>query len=295
MLARRHVHRALAVVFTATVALFVVIGPTPAGAATGLTPVSGLLPGATATRTWDFGSAQAGRVLHVNLLANGATNAADCVLEVTRTWVTGQSFSVEIKNTGTIACGGDVIVSAVDPLRTWSTGALNAGAARSWRWNNANPLTSVYFAGLSAPSGCSLQVTRTGYRQQPGGEREFYLTVRNIGSSACTGDVLLARTSATGDFDGSPRSFPVGATLGFGTGRTPRPSPSTFQPVVFAASPRDASADLPCQIEITRPTFTQTRLGAGPAENPGGITSWAYLKNTGQIACSAVVLYTQLP
>jgi hypothetical protein len=73
--------------------------------------------------------------------------------------------------------------------------------SKSWTWNNANPLTASHIVGV-APSGatsgdaCELEVTRTWYVQQPGGEQVFKFTVKNVGGIACQGDIQLAMSTS---------------------------------------------------------------------------------------------------
>ncbi|HEU5107239.1 MAG TPA: hypothetical protein VFT95_01550 [Micromonosporaceae bacterium] len=158
--------------------------------------------GASQDRVWtDTGPA--GTAFEVGLIPVGATTQESCQFEVTRTWYTqqwrgGRQFHLTITNTGAIACATNIHLTSVASFRTWSTNGLNPGGSRSWTWNNANPIEWVYTVGLS-PTGstntdeCQLSVTRTWYARQPSGEREFKVTVRNVGDIACQGDVLLAR------------------------------------------------------------------------------------------------------
>jgi hypothetical protein len=142
----------------------------------------------------------------VNISPTGSTSAHTCDLEVTSTWYVQQpggerEFHFIVKNIGAIACQGDILLAlTTNAVSSWSTGTINPGASKGWVWNNANPLTRVYGPGLS-PTGasgstpCQLQVSPTSYQQFINSdlsvERKFFLTVKNIGSLACSGTVLL--------------------------------------------------------------------------------------------------------
>jgi hypothetical protein len=295
MLPRRPRTRIAALAVTAAVTITtLVLVSRPADAATQLSRISNLAPGLTHTRVWGFPSSLAGKVLHLNLLANGATRNNDCELEVTRTSWQGSRYTFVVKNVGNITCSADVLISAADPYRTWSTGTINGGSSKTWHWNNANPLNAVYFVGLSAPSECSLQVTRTWWVRHPNfGEREFYFTVRNRSATACTGTVLLGRQSLESDF-GEPNSFPPGLALAHGTGWVSRPDPAGFKPAVFSVEPLTDADDPACKLEISRPHYTQTRTGAPADQHPGGTTSWVDITNIGSVECRGSVQYTKL-
>ncbi|GLZ81562.1 hypothetical protein Afil01_63690 [Actinorhabdospora filicis] len=164
----------------------------------------GVNPGAT--QTWQWNNANPLNSAHlVGLIPSGATGTTACQFEVTRTWYVQQpggerEFHFNVKNVGTIACSASIRLANATTSTSWSTGALSPGASGTWHWNNANPLTAVYLPGLS-PQGasglqsCDLEITAEWYLQRLNSgtaEREFYLTVKNVGSLACTGTVLLA-------------------------------------------------------------------------------------------------------
>lgn len=164
----------------------------------------GVNPGAT--QTWQWNNANPLNSAHlVGLIPSGATSTTACQFEVTRTWYEQQpggerEFHFNVKNVGTIACSASIRLANATTTTSWSTGALAPGASGTWHWNNANPLTAVYLPGVS-PQGasglqsCDLEITAEWYIQRLNSgtaEREFYFTVKNVGSLACTGDILLA-------------------------------------------------------------------------------------------------------
>ena len=126
-------------------------------------------------------------------------------MEVTRNWYVQQpggerEFYFTVKNVGAIACSANVQLASQNTATSWSTGQLAGGATYTSHWNNANPLNRVYLPGLSplgaSSSACQLEVTRSWYQQRRDSdgetEREFYLTVKNLGSNTCSGTVLLS-------------------------------------------------------------------------------------------------------
>jgi hypothetical protein len=165
----------------------------------------GIEPGVSKSWTWNNANPLSASYF-VGVSPTGATSANDCKMEVTRTWYVQQpsgerEFKFTVKNIGNIACQGDIQLARTSEVgSSWSTGAINPGATKSWNWNNANPTDRLYVPGLS-PDGasgltaCALEVTDTSYRQvinsTGAAEREYQLTVKNVGSLACFGTVLL--------------------------------------------------------------------------------------------------------
>jgi hypothetical protein len=142
----------------------------------------------------------------VSVSPSGATTTSACQLEVTRTWYRRQpsgerELAFTVKNVGDIACQGDIQLAATtDDASSWSTPSIAPGGTSSWTWNNANPVTRVYVAGLSpqgasSTSACTLEVINRSYRQvlnsSGSTEREHSFTVKNIGAVTCAGTVLL--------------------------------------------------------------------------------------------------------
>lgn len=165
----------------------------------------GVSPGVT--QTWQWNNANPLNASHlVGLSPLGSTGSTACQFEVTRTWYVQQpggerEFHFNVKNVGTITCTADIRLASQTTSTSWSTGTLAAGTSGTWHWNNANPLTLVYLPGLSplgaaGSSTCQLEITREYYIQHintnGSAEREFYLTVKNVGSLPCSGTVLLS-------------------------------------------------------------------------------------------------------
>ncbi|MEV0643833.1 hypothetical protein AB0I28_01080 [Phytomonospora sp. NPDC050363] len=160
----------------------------------------GVSPGVT--QNWQWNNANPLNSAHVvGLSPQGATGSTACQFEVVRSWYLKQAsgereFHFQVKNVGSITCTADIRLANTTASTSWTTGTLAAGASGTWHWNNANPLTLAYLPGLN-PSGssCQLEITRDYYLQRinSGGtaEREYYLTVKNVGSTSCSGTVLL--------------------------------------------------------------------------------------------------------
>jgi hypothetical protein len=163
---------------------------------------------AGASKSWTWNNANPLTASHViGVAPSGATSGNPCELEVTNTWYSQQPTTGErelkftVKNTGAIACQGDIQLAVITNVNSsWSSGFLSPGATKTWVWNNANPLDRIYATGVS-PTGaagaysCDLKVSRTYYQQKINtdgtAEREYYLTIQNVGSLTCAGDVLL--------------------------------------------------------------------------------------------------------
>lgn len=160
-----------------------------------------------ASKSWTWNNANPLTASHVvGIVPSGATSGSPCELEVTNSWYTQQptgerEFKFTVKNVGAIACQGDIQLATITNANSsWSTGSLSPGASHSTTWNNANPLDRVYAPGVS-PTGatgastCDLKVSRSYYQQKINtdgtAEREFIVTVQNVGSLTCSGTVLL--------------------------------------------------------------------------------------------------------
>src|SRR6266480_3880370 len=133
---------------------------------------------------------------------------AACKFEVTSTsYVQKPSgereFHFTIRNTGALACGTNILLTSLpNSVGAWSTGGVNQGASVTKHWNHANPLTTSYLVGVSpmgatSTTSCQFAVTRTWYKQQPGGERELWFTVKNVGTIACSANLLVAAKPST--------------------------------------------------------------------------------------------------
>ena len=253
-----------------------------------------LAPGATQGWVWNNAN-PLNSVYKVGLSPTGATTSTPCQFAVTRSWYaqlnTGErKFYFNIQNTGAIACGATVLLSSLTASTSWSSGGINPGASQNWTWNNAKPLTASHLAGLS-PSGatstatCQFEVTRSWYSQQPGGERRFHWTIKNVGTIACTATVLLASTTTTTSW--STGTLAVGAS-GSWTWNNANPLNLVYLP---GLSPQGASGSTACQLEVTSSSYRQVINSTGAAERKFLLT----VKNVGSLACSGTVLLAGVP
>jgi hypothetical protein len=247
-----------------------------------------------ATQHWYWNNANLTHAFQVGLSPVGASTASACQLEVTRTYDVQKyggerEFHFDIKNTGSIACGANILLDSKARSSTWDTGGIEPGASKSWTWNNASPITASFFVGVS-PSGatsannCSIEVTRTWYVEQPTGEREFKFTVKNIGAIACQGDIQLAATSSVPSIF-STGVIPVGGTYASHWNNA-NPLTRLYVPGLAPA----ASSTTACQLEITQTYYRQVIGSDGSAERE----FYFVVKNIGSLACGASFLLNNL-
>jgi hypothetical protein len=240
------------------------------------------------SQAWVWNNASTTASYKAALSPVGASTSDACQFEVTRSWdvqqATGErEFHFTIKNVGTIACGTNILLSSVAASHTWATGGINAGSSKSWTWNNANPLDASYLPGLN-PSGatstdtCQLEVTSQSYVQQPSGEREFHLTVRNAGAIACQGTVLLAQQDAG-------NSFGTGVLASGSTGGYVWHNAPTNLIFLPGLTPAGATATTACSLQITRQWYQQRIRPDGTATRELLLN----VRNVGSISCSATV------
>lgn len=245
-------------------------------------------PGATTHRWWNNANPLSVSYV-VGLSPKGASTTTDCQFEVTRSYYQQnfggeREFHYDIKNVGTISCGTDVyLYSMADITGAWNTGGVNPGQSVTKHWNNSATLNS-YVAGLSpngatSTSPCQFEVTREWYSQMPG-EKEFYFTIKNVGSIACSTEILLATKSTT--------TTSSTGTMGPGTsaGSTWNNNPLTMA-YILGMAPSGATPATPCVMEVTRTWYGQTINSDGSAEKEFHHT-W---KNIGTITCSATKLF----
>ena len=244
---------------------------------------------AGSSRGYVWNNAPASAVYTVGLSPRGASTTEDCVFEVTRTWNVQKpggerEFWFTVKNVGTIDCGSDVMLYALsDVAGAWSTGGVDPGATVTKHWNNAGS-SDVYVAG-AAPSGatsttsCQFEVTREWYAQQPGGEKEFWFTLKNVGTIACTAEVLLgAKTYGNGSSTGT---LAAGASVA----STWNNNPDQIAYLV-GFNPGGATSTTPCQFELTRLRHAQVINDNGTVEKE---LRYNY-RNAGTISCAALRL-----
>lgn len=166
----------------------------------GLTPP--LDPGQTFSFNWNNAAAGQSHVLGLSPLISENT---DCSLEVDRQYYVRQAdgereVRFRIANIGATTCSTEVFLGFLASTASWNTVTLSAGSSTTTYWNNANPLTKLYVPGLQpSASNCKVEVTRTFYVQRLNtgvAEREFHLTIKNVGSVSCYATILLASLTA---------------------------------------------------------------------------------------------------
>jgi len=243
-------------------------------------------PGASLNQKWNNTNPSLAYLVGLN--PQGAGTTTPCQMEVTRTWYVQQpggevEFWFTIKNIGTLACSTEILLTWLPNIAgAWSTGGVDPGASMTKHWNNANPLTNSYVAGLSpvgatGTTACQFEVTREWYAQQPGGEREFWFTIKNVGTIACSTNILL----------GTKASTKITTTGTLAAGASISKSWNNANPLnaahIVGLSPLGATSTA-CQLEVTRTWYRQ--VINPPAERELRYT----VKNVGSISCSADVL-----
>jgi hypothetical protein len=164
----------------------------------------------------------------------------------------------------------------------WYTGSIAPGSSKTFYWNNANPLNTSYVVGLdpvgaTASNQCQVEVTRNWYQQKPGGEREFWFTIKNIGSITCGANILLRKLPAANG------TWSSGA-LNPGQSQTSKWNNALYERAyAIGFSPQGATSTTSCQFELTRTWSVMLFNATGPAERE----VWFTYKNIGSIACSA--------
>jgi hypothetical protein len=290
----RRTIRAVVGVAIAAVAAAILAPSTAAAAPAGIQSLESsyftgtIAPGSTTHRWWNNANPLSVSYA-VGLSPKGASTTTDCQFEVTRSWYQQnfggeREFHYEIKNVGTISCGTDVyLYSLPDIAGAWNTGGVNPGQSVTKHWNNAGSLNS-YLAGLS-PSGatstspCQFEVTREWYSQSTS-EKEFWFTIKNVGTIACSAEVLLGSKSTT-------TTSTTGTEAPGGTGgSTWNNNPETMA-YILGLTPSGATPATPCQFEVTRTWYGQTINTDGSAEKEFH-HNW---KNVGTITCSATKLF----
>ena len=166
----------------------------------------------------------------------------------------------------------------------WFTGTIAAGSSKTFYWNNANPLNSSYVVGLD-PVGatigqqCQMEVTRQWYQQKPGGEREFWFTVKNIGTFNCGANLLLrGLPAANGTWNTGVMSPGQSQTSKWNNALYERAYAVGF-------SPQGATSSSACQFEVLRTWNVMLFNPTGPTERE----VWFTYRNVGAIACSAAI------
>lgn len=248
-----------------------------------------IAPGAT--KGWVWNNAPSTLAFQVGLSPIGASTSAPCKLEVFRTFDSQtpsgeREFYLYVKNTGTISCGGTVLLGSETRFGSLAIGGLAPGASKSFLWNNANPTTASHIIGVD-PSGatsanpCQMEVTRVWYTQQSSGERELRFTIKNIGAIACQGSANMALAG------GETSSWGTGV-IAAGDSKTvhwnnANPLDRIYVP---ALSPGGAPFISPCTLEVTSSYYRQIINTTGSPEREFYFT----IKNSGALDCFGTVL-----
>jgi hypothetical protein len=139
-------------------------------------PIVGLLPGTTGTTPSS----------PCRIALTDAVNISSAV----GVW----RYRITMQNIGAVSCPALATVAIVQRSIQLSFGNLGPGVQSTIVWNNANPLNLVYVplgTPMVLPTGtsCQLRAVNKVYQQNvnPDGslEREFRLTVANVGSDTC--------------------------------------------------------------------------------------------------------------
>jgi Papain-like cysteine protease AvrRpt2 len=220
-----------------------------------------------------------------------ATTATACQFQVIRAWDVQQpggerEFHFIIQNTASISCGTNILLQAQTAAATWSTGTVGVGGTQGWTWNNANPLTAAHFVnvsptGATATTTCEFEVTRSWYSQEPSGERRFHFNLKNVGTIACGGTVLLATNVDANSSWSTGTISPGGALAWFWNNANP-----LNRVYIAGVSPLGATSTTACQLELL-PRFYVEML------NSDHTTQRRYyigVKNVGTISCSGTML-----
>lgn len=252
-----------------------------------------LAPGAQQHWYWNYAPSNA--VYRVGFAPAGSTPAGACLFQVMRSWDVQQpggerEFHFIVKNVGSISCGSNILMQAEAADATWATGTVSPGATQGWTWNNANPLNaahtvSVSPSGASSTTPCEFEVTRSWYSQQPSGERKFHFYLKNVGTIACGGNVLLATNASANASWSTGTLSPGGAVAWYWNNANP-----LTRVYVPGVSPLGATSTSTCQLEMLPPYYLEML-------NPDRTTQRRYyigVKNVGSISCSGTVLLNYL-
>lgn len=163
------------------------------------------------------------------------------------------------------------------------TGTMAPGASADRGWNHI-PAGNVYDVGLS-PQGasttatCAFEVTREWYTQLSDGTRTFWWTVKNVGTIACSAQMLLTARPTTASL--GPYALEPGSSI------SKEWNIDLTKPVFIAGtSPTGATSSSNCSMEITQSWFGRTSAGS--------IHMFVVLKNVGSIACSSKIQFSNL-
>ncbi|GAA4469055.1 hypothetical protein GCM10023170_083860 [Phytohabitans houttuyneae] len=260
----------------------------PAHAALVISSFSGTLaPGASQNHVWN--NVPANTAYKVGLSPVGASTSAMCEFEVTNQWYerlsTGErKFHWTIKNIGTLACGTNVLLSAISSDSIQSTGGMEPSEIKTFSVQLTAfgdvfevPLLGLVPSGATSANPCRFKVRRTWYQRVAQGDvaQPVYLRyeVQNTGNIACSADVQKGAVPVESRLSAK--------SLGGGSSSSTRwnnatPTSATH---LIGLDP----VELGCAMEVTRNWYRQVVNSTGTTERE---LVWT-MKNLGTTQCSA--------
>jgi hypothetical protein len=251
---------------------------------------------AGATQSWYWNNAnplQAG--YEVGFSPVGATTSSSCRFETLTTtyqqWYGGErKFLFVIKNVGSLACGTTILLSSNDGGYIGSTGGLNPGQPQTWKWYipdtaaDSNPVQvlGVSPVGATSSSPCQIELVSTSYQLVGGFQWEFYFTVRNAGSIACSANLYLGAVNSQYRFEMN-KNLEVGETY-YATWYNANPTNAVY---LAMASPAVFVYWQPCDLEVVRSYYSQVVNASGYPERRFHLE----IRNNGPWRCPSPAVY----
>lgn len=172
---------------------------------------------------------------------------------------------------------------------TWYTGTIGAGGTITASWKNVRSDrtydVSISPVGASSSKSCRLRAVRVWNEQRPEGNKDFWYTIKNVGSLACAANVMVFRIPAT----------KVRSTGGIAPREIKKFKETSLDDdwSIYRVGllPSGATSSDPCKLEVTRFWYTN-RVG----DTGGPVFDVTYeVKNVGAIACQGDVLLGSVP
>jgi hypothetical protein len=243
------------------------------------------------TQTWVWNNTNPSLVYVPALNPQGAATNNACQFQVTSTSYAqlpdGETeFVFGIQNTGTLACGTNIVLSWVPSTASFATGGINAGQTVIKAWNNNSNLASfeasLVPSGATSSDACQIQISNVTYTQVGSGGRSFQFDLTNTGNIACGATVLLANEQSTvistnNLAPGASQNltwFNAAADLSFIAGAEEVVDPSALLNV--------------CDLQVSQPSYSEV-IGP-PAELEFHLT----ITNVGDLACTSEALLTSI-
>lgn len=171
---------------------------------------------------------------------------------------------------------------------TWFTGTLAAGATMDGSWRNVRTDHAYHVSlspvGAGTSNACRFQVTRVWNEQRPEGNKDFWYTIKNIGSIACAANVMVYRIP--GAIVRSTGGIAPGATKQFA-----EIDIDDWKIYRLGLLPSGSTSSDPCKLEVTRVRYTHRFAG-----DVATVFDVAYgVKNVGGITCQGDVVLGSTP